>query len=133
MGSRPTNGFSPRDPQPGHLCPAGVVTTDPKLASRMVQPRLSSPRHVPRNLAHQGPTDANWYKFGLGQGDSARPFGLGQSHPIAIEVGLGQGDSASKFGLGQGDSARPFGLGQSHPVAIEVGLGQGDSDRKSVV
>ena len=33
----------------------------PKLAPRMVQPRLSSPRHVPRNLAHQGPTDADWY------------------------------------------------------------------------
>ena len=33
----------------------------PKLASRMVQPRMSSPRHVPRNLVHQGPTDADWY------------------------------------------------------------------------
>ena len=48
--------------------------------------------------------------------DSARPFGLGQGHPVAIVVGLGQGDSAS-----------PVGLGQSDPEAILVGLGQGDS------
>ena len=33
----------------------------PKLAPHMVQPRLSSPRHVPRNLAHQGLIDADRY------------------------------------------------------------------------
>ena len=33
----------------------------PKLAPRLVQPRLPSPRHVPRNLAHQGRADADWF------------------------------------------------------------------------
>ena len=32
----------------------------PKLAPRLVQSRLPSPRHVPRNLAHQGPDEADW-------------------------------------------------------------------------
>ena len=74
----------------------------PKLAPRMVQPRLSSPRHVLRNLAHQGPvpmvyeiSDCSNQGLGLDQGVSARPFGLGQGHPVAIIVGLGQGTLAS--------------------------------------
>ena len=62
--------------------------------------------------------------FGFGQGDSAIPFGLGQSDPAAILVGLGQGDSASLFGFGQSDlAAILFGLGHGDP-AILFGFGQ---------
>ena len=38
--------------------------------------------------------------FEFGQGDSARPVGLGQSDPEAILFGLGQGHSAIPVGLG---------------------------------
>ena len=110
----------------------------------MVQPRISSPKHVPRNLVHQGPTDADWYTrsltaatevymqpFGIGQGDSARPFEFGQRHPAVDIVGFDQVLSElskvtrhKSFGLSSlGRSIQ--GVGQSHS-AISVGLGQSD-------
>ena len=66
-----------------------------------------------------GQSDPAAILFGLGQGDSAIPFGrFGHYSDSAIPFGrFGHGDSATLFRLGQGDSAIPFGLGQSDPTA----------------
>ena len=61
VGLRSTNGFLPARPTTRPPLPSWCRHDRPKLAPRMVQPRLSSPKHVPRNLAHQGPIDADRY------------------------------------------------------------------------
>ena len=150
VGSRPTNGFSMRDPQPGHLCPAVVLTPGPKFSSywpshllitihvlhgffsiskRSITADTSAPREWPLPITRY-PHDR--MPNCISYSNSARVIrpdlvGLGQGDS-AIPVGLGQSDpEAILFGLGQGYSkAILFGLGQGYS-AILVGLGQRDS------